>query len=318
MQVFNDTNNNNNNASASGLRTGTTDDSCTATCTTSSSRSMNTKNDSILSLQVASIKSLQINGEEEGDGNYADDDHVDDHADDHADDDDRADDHADDYYDDKDHNVKNTRGNNEEDDDGENHVAMEEEESQSVLSPAPPSLRSNRSSILIVNHNSPQRQSRRSLHNFRFAYIDVREYPRILGDNVTVMGPPVSLDWIPQFEARYELDDYEDACQYTRRSQAELKMPSKHRDAILRSSGYTRVEIQQACKKATIARNHRKRTVELIKLQPIFEVMDKVRRKGKKSLRSKKTRKSEEILKESSRHGGSIHGKGHIIIPVER
>merc|ERR1712161_179484 len=89
----------------------------------------------------------------------------------------------------------------------------------------------------------------------RFSTLTIREYPRILGDNVTVMGPPISISWEHDVESVYELEDYEDACKYTRK------------------------EIQGACKKSTIARNQRKRTIATIRLQPLEELFEKAVKK---------------------------------------
>lgn len=116
----------------------------------------------------------------------------------------------------------------------------------------------------------------------RFSTLTIREYPRTLGDNVCVMGAPISLDWKFQEESVFELEEYEEACQYTRRTQAELKMPSKYRDKLLRASGFSAKEIQDAVRKSNIARNQRKRTVEMLKMQPVHEIIEKVGRVGKK------------------------------------
>merc|ERR1712226_203567 len=107
-----------------------------------------------------------------------------------------------------------------------------------------------------------------SSRRLRWSTITIREYPRVLGDNVTVMGPPISLAWMHQDEIVYELVEYDEAMVDSRRTQSELKMPSSHRDKILKESGYSRRDIQEAIKNANIARNQRKRTVETLKLQP--------------------------------------------------
>lgn len=122
---------------------------------------------------------------------------------------------------------------------------------------------------------------------FGFSTITVREYPRELGDNVTVMGPPIGLSWEHQEEIVYDLKEYDDAVQDTRRTQSELKMPSSHRDKILRDMGYSRQDIQHAIKKSNIARSQRKRTVETLKLQPLQEAFEKIVRAGSKPLRKK-------------------------------
>jgi len=126
-----------------------------------------------------------------------------------------------------------------------------------------------------------------SSKQFGFSTITIREYPRELGDNVCVMGPPIGLSWQHQDEIVYDLVEYDEACQDTRRTQSELKMPSKHRDGILRENGYSRQEIQEAIKRSNITRNQRKRTVETLSLQPLQEALEKVVRAGTKPLRKK-------------------------------
>lgn len=122
----------------------------------------------------------------------------------------------------------------------------------------------------------------------RWANIIIREYPRVLGDNVTVMGPPIGLDWEYQDEIVYDLAEYDDAMQNSRRTQSELKMPSKHRLEILKQGGFSKIDIQNAVKRSNIARNQRKRTVETLKLQPLQEGFEKLMRIGKKPLSKKK------------------------------
>ena len=81
-------------------------------------------------------------------------------------------------------------------------------------------------------HTTPRDDSRK----LRFSTLTIREYPRVLGDNVTVVGPPITLSWEYQNEKVYDIEEYEEAIQDTRRTQAELKMPSAHRDKILKES----------------------------------------------------------------------------------
>lgn len=116
----------------------------------------------------------------------------------------------------------------------------------------------------------------------RFTTLTVREYPRVLGDNICMRGAPISLGWEFQDQTTYDIDAYEEACEHSRRTQTELKMPSTHRDKILRESGFSAKEILEAVKKSNIARNQRKRTVEMLKMQPLYEAVEKVSRVGKK------------------------------------
>mmetsp|Transcript_9021 Transcript_9021/g.21959 ORF Transcript_9021/g.21959 Transcript_9021/m.21959 type:complete len:269 (+) Transcript_9021:154-960(+) len=126
------------------------------------------------------------------------------------------------------------------------------------------------------------------VQRLRFSTLTVREYPRVLGDNVCMMGAPISLSWKHQDEVVYDIEDYEEAVQHTRRTQAELKMPSSHRNSLLREIGYSARDIQEAVKKSNIARNQRKRTVEMLKMQRVHEAFEKVGRVGRKLSLSKK------------------------------
>jgi len=130
-------------------------------------------------------------------------------------------------------------------------------------------------------HPNPKQLERRytepcaGSRKLRFSTLTIREYARVLGDNVTVMGPPISLSWEHQDETVYEIEDYEQAIQDSRRTQSELKMPSAHRDKILKESGYSRRDIQEAIKNSNITRNQRKRTIETLNLQPLQEAFEK-------------------------------------------
>ena len=121
-----------------------------------------------------------------------------------------------------------------------------------------------------------------------FSTLTIREYAMILGDNVTMSGPPISISWEHDKEEMFDVDDYEAVYENTRRSHAELQMPRAHRDEMMRRSGFTRKQIQEASKQATIARNRRKRTAETQQLHKLQEVMENVVRSGKKGLRMKK------------------------------
>jgi hypothetical protein len=138
--------------------------------------------------------------------------------------------------------------------------------------------------------NQPEKNiavASRHSKKFRWSTITIREYAYALGDNVTVMGPPISLSWQHQDETVYDLLDYEAASVDTRRTQTELKMPSKYRSQILKDSGYSQQVIQEAVKRSNVTRNQRKRTNNTLNLQPLQEAFEKVLRVGTKPLRRK-------------------------------
>jgi len=150
--------------------------------------------------------------------------------------------------------------------------------------------------VELLSEEDPLTDSSKSLgarrRRLRFSTCTIREYPRILGDNVTVLGPPISISWEHDEEKVFELEEYEEACKDTRRTQAELKIPSKHRDEMLTKSGYSRNDIQRAVKKSNIARAQRKRTVETLNLQPLQEAFEKILKAGSKPLRRRKSNKN--------------------------
>lgn len=118
---------------------------------------------------------------------------------------------------------------------------------------------------------------------FVFGTITVREYPRGIGNTVAMMGPPIGLEWVHQDEVVYDLIEYDDACAPTRRTQSELKMPLKYRQEILSNAGYAKKDVMEAVKRSNVTRNNRKRTNELLKLQPFEEALEKVSRGVKKN-----------------------------------
>lgn len=120
-----------------------------------------------------------------------------------------------------------------------------------------------------------------------FSTVTIREHPVVLGDNVTVRGPPISLSWDYQDEKVYELEDYEQATKERRRSYSELKMPNSDRWKLLKANGYSRKDIQEASKLSTIARNQRQRTKDKLHLQPLHEALEKITRIGKKTIATK-------------------------------
>merc|ERR1712232_1137484 len=132
-----------------------------------------------------------------------------------------------------------------------------------------------------------------------FSTLTIRQYGMILGDNVTLSGPPISISWEHEKEEMYDVDDYEAVYESTRRSHAELKMPSTHRDEMMRRSGFSRKEIQEAVKQSTIARNRRKRTAETHQLHKIQEAMENVLRSGKKSLRISRRASDDSLVKKN-------------------
>lgn len=132
--------------------------------------------------------------------------------------------------------------------------------------------------------------------NLRWSTLTVREYPYIVGDNVPVMGPPISICFNHQSEDTYCLNEYEKSLglntegdddgngenaegAYQRRTQSELRIPSRIRKEILTSHGHTEKEIKEAISRATKTKNQRKQTVANLKMQEMEEHLEKFKKK---------------------------------------
>lgn len=126
-----------------------------------------------------------------------------------------------------------------------------------------------------------------------FAEVQVREYPFCLGDNPSVMiGAALTIDWVAQSEAALSLDDYE-ASRPERRRSEELRIPSFVREEMLRTSGYSRLDIQRGVKDVNITRNRRKRTNETHRLHKAQEAAERLVR-GTLNATVRRTKKKQE------------------------
>jgi len=107
----------------------------------------------------------------------------------------------------------------------------------------------------------------------RFSHLDIREYPIVLGDNPTPkLGPPVSIGWDHCAEIeRVDVDLYESVRPPRRDRDAALKLPAAYRVVLLKRQGYAASEIADGMRKAEVAKRQRKRTVELLRLEPFDE-----------------------------------------------
>ena len=118
----------------------------------------------------------------------------------------------------------------------------------------------------------------------KFSTVTVREYPRIVGEHIPTRGPPLSIDWDYSKEQIHHVDDYEESvlvCGTTRRFPSKLKkLPVQQRIELLRlESGCTMKQILEATKHSNIIRNQRKRTREVMHLQPVHELCEKIIRR---------------------------------------
>mmetsp|Transcript_33235 Transcript_33235/g.80348 ORF Transcript_33235/g.80348 Transcript_33235/m.80348 type:complete len:254 (+) Transcript_33235:90-851(+) len=95
----------------------------------------------------------------------------------------------------------------------------------------------------------------------RFHSVEVREYPIILGDNPSCnIGPPLTIGWEPNsvLGKITPLDDFENLRSRQRRNHLqELKLPSAHRNDMLKKLGFSEREIQKASAQASKVRKQR-------------------------------------------------------------
>lgn len=121
-------------------------------------------------------------------------------------------------------------------------------------------------------------QSTEPRRTVKFTSLEIREYPICIGDNPAVtMGVPITIDWAHDGKLICTVEEYEEH-RPAPRSMAQLRMPSRHRDDLLRRIGYSRRDIMEGTKYATMARNQRKRTTETLNLACAQEFIELTRR----------------------------------------
>jgi len=130
-----------------------------------------------------------------------------------------------------------------------------------------------------------------------FTKIQIREYPIIVGDNPSVLtGTPITIDWEPVEEMTFDFQDYEDTRADTPRSMLELRMPAKHREAILKNQGFSLADRNKGRKMANIVKNQRKRTDEKAGLANVAETMEEWKRATKNATWGRKQKQKERAL----------------------
>jgi hypothetical protein len=94
----------------------------------------------------------------------------------------------------------------------------------------------------------------------KFIDVTIREYPIIVGVNPAGSGgPPMTICWEHVSSVDLDIDKYEEARAGNRRKQEEMKRNQDHRKRVLRSLGFSLVEMQKGTKAANIVRNRRRR-----------------------------------------------------------
>ena len=95
----------------------------------------------------------------------------------------------------------------------------------------------------------------------RFNSVEVREYPRILGDNPSVSaGPPITLDWVhnQRSSVSLPLEDWEKYRENDRRSKQEIKVPDYIRTDWLIDAGFSGADLQRTVQEIEQAKKDRK------------------------------------------------------------
>ena len=126
-----------------------------------------------------------------------------------------------------------------------------------------------------------------------FSTLEIREYPICVGDNPAVtVGVPITIDWAHDGEFTCSVEEYEEH-RSNPRTMIELRMPSRCRADMLRRLGFSRQDIMQGTKSANIARNRRKRTIELLRLSLVFETIEMTKRATLNATFRRTTKKKE-------------------------
>lgn len=123
--------------------------------------------------------------------------------------------------------------------------------------------------------------SKRSMNrNVSFSSLEIRSYSVTLGDQPTMSGPPISLDWKydPASTAVYDVDTYE-SHKHPPRSKQEMLMSASHKYFLMRDMGFTRGEIKAAVEEAKRVQNRRKKTIKRAYLMSVEEALEGAKRK---------------------------------------
>lgn len=114
-----------------------------------------------------------------------------------------------------------------------------------------------------------------------FSFVTLREYPYEIGDNpASPSGPALSIRWNYSNEQTIPFDEYENMRpQCDRRTGDKLKVPPEVRYEILRSAGYSQLQIQKETRLVNVARRQRLRTIESHKMFFMEEISEKLTKK---------------------------------------
>ncbi|KAL7460721.1 hypothetical protein ACHAXS_001167 [Conticribra weissflogii] len=128
-----------------------------------------------------------------------------------------------------------------------------------------------------AEHNNSKKSMNR---NVSFSSLEIRSYSVTLGDQPSISGPPISLDWEydPASTAVYDVDAYE-SHKHPPRSKQEMLMSASHKYFLMRDMGFTRGEIKAAVEEAKRVQSRRKKTIKRAYLMPVEEALEGAKRK---------------------------------------
>ena len=124
-----------------------------------------------------------------------------------------------------------------------------------------------------------------------FSYLEVREYPFILGDNPSCLdGPPLTIDWghDPNTEFMLDIDTFE-RMRGQRRNVHELVVPKRVRQAWLLKCGWTNKQIAEAVRQARRDKHFRMVSSHKKSFDPVSERIENLQSNVKRLFSFRKT-----------------------------
>ncbi len=145
----------------------------------------------------------------------------------------------------------------------------------------------------------------------RFNSVEVREYPRILGDNPSVSaGPPITLDWVHDRRSSVQLplEDWEKYREHDRRSKQEIRVPDYIRTDWLIDAGFSGDDLKRTVQEIEQARKDRKASITKSDFRDKTDVLtENVKRKFGRVIGRRP--KSDSLYQEWKEQGGKTAGR---------
>jgi len=130
---------------------------------------------------------------------------------------------------------------------------------------------------------SIQEKQNDSKQGVLFSLVEIREYPRILGDNPSCRsGPPISLGWDYDKAAvvKVSVQEFDEIAK--KKAKKHLILSRSEREGILLDVGYSRSQIAQNVRQMIKIKNQRRQTINNLYVARFEETLENVIRKIKK------------------------------------